>query len=333
MRRIGGFSARYNRPVWFWSAGNSWGLGQTATNSGTIADAQANLLYLALLMNQSGGHLAGLAVWNYNIRSQGLYNYSCCGLNQKATWNEDEMFQRISQQFDTVRAIMAQPLNSPEALYLRPPEWQYRLIGQTRADYFLQLMDWGKFDALNRSNVAGVEAGHWPASMPESWSGIKTVIALAPAEYYTAADLAGLRNFADAGGSVVISLGMAQVMLGESVAVWTDAPLLENFGKGRLFVSRTPVNQLFSSASASTYGDFWQSLFGRTLTTQDFTIQTPAGYLEYQMGNTGPTPDWPADWPGQSLVRFSANGLGQPFTKGGNNPPLQRSEFIFGLAK
>ncbi len=333
VRRIGGFSGRYNRSVWFWSAANSWGLGQTATDSGTIADAEANLLYLALLMNQTGGHLAGLAVWNYNIKSQGLYNYSCCGLNQKATWNEDEMFQRVSQQFDTVRAIMAQPSGQPEALYLRPPEWQYQLIGQARTDYFLQLMDWAKFDALNRSNVAGVEAGHWPASMPGGWSGIKTVIALAPAEYYTSEDIAGLRNFAASGGSVVVSLGLAQAMLGEDVAVWTDAPLLENYGKGRLFISRTPVYQLFSSHSASSYGDFWQTLFGRTLTTQSFTIQTPAGYLEYQMGNTGPVPGWPANWAGQSLARFSADGLSQPFTANGNKPPLQRSEFVFGLAK
>jgi hypothetical protein len=312
-------------------------LGQTATNPGTIADAEANLLYLALLMNQTGGHLAGLAVWNYNIKSQGLYNYSCCGLDQKATWSEDDMFTRVSQQFETVRKIMAGPPGQPEVLFLRPPEWQYRLIGQTKANYFLQLMDWGKMDALDRSNVAGVEAGHWPAPLPESWANLKTVIALAPAEYYTAQDLAELKSFAGAGGSVVVSLGIAQALLGGNVAVWSDAPLLKNYGKGRLFVSRTPVYQLFSSGSAATYGDFWQTLFGRPLSTGCFTIQTAAGYLHYQMPSTGPAPDWPAGWPangpGENLARYAANGLSQPFTKGSSQPPLQRSEFIFGLAK
>jgi hypothetical protein len=336
VRRIGGFSARYNRPVWFWSAGNSWGLGQTAVDSGTIADAQANLLYLALLMNQSGGHLAGLAVWNYDIRGQGLYNYVCCGQTQKATWNEDEMFERVSQQFATVRAIMAQPpgqpAGQPDTLFLRPPEWQYQLIGQTKADYFLQLMDWGKLDALHRSNVVGVEAGHWPSTMPASWQNLKTVIALAPAEYYTASDLAGLKSFAGGGGSVVVSLGLAQAWLGGNVAVWSDAPLEENFGKGRLFISRIPVYQLFSSASAATFGDFWQTLFGRALNVQGFSIQAPAGYLQYQIGDSGITPSVPAGWAGPGLSRFSSNGLSQPFRASGSPPPLQRSEFIFGLA-
>jgi len=333
VRRIGGFSARYNRPVWFWSAGNSWGLGQTAVDSGTIADAQANLLYLALLMNQSGGHLAGLAVWNYDIRGQGLYNYVCCGQTQKATWNEDELFERVSQQFATVRAIMTQSSGQPDTLFLRPPEWQYRLIGQTKADYFLQLMDWGKLDALNRANVVGVEAGHWPSEMPASWQNLKTVIALAPAEYYTTQDLAGLKSFAESGGSAVVSLGLAQAWLGENVAVWTDAPLLENFGKGRLFISRTPVYQLFGSASAATYGEFWQTLFGRTLNVQGFSIQAPAGFLQYQIGTSAITPAVPAGWTGQNPVRYSANGLSQPFTASGSPSPLQRSEFIFGLVE
>lgn len=331
VKRIGGFSARYDRAVWFWSAANSWGLGQTAVNPGTIADAQANLLYLALLMNQVGGHLAGLAVWNYNIRSQGLYNYSCCGLNQKATWNEDDMFQGVSRQFGTVRAIMAGALGQPEVLFLRPPEWQYRLIGQTRADYFLQVMDWGKLDALDRANVAGVEAGHWPTDWPTAWGNLKTVIALAPAEYYTAQDLAGLKNFADAGGSVVVSLGVAQALLGENVAVWSDAPREEDFGRGRLFVSRTPVQQLFNSHAAPTYEGFWQALFGRSLSVEGYTVQTAAGYLHYQMAASGPAPDWPAGWIGQSLARYATNGHSQPFVKGSPQPPLQRSEFIFGL--
>jgi hypothetical protein len=287
-------------------------------------------------MNQSGGHLAGLAVWNYDIRGQGLYNYVCCGQTQQATWNEDDMFERVSQQFATVRAIMAQPTGQPDTLCLRPPEWQYQLIGQTRADYFLQLMDWGKLDALHRANVVGVEAGHWPSErsspLPASWQNLKTVIALAPAEYYTAQDLAGLKNFAETGGSVVVSLGLAQAWLGGNVAVWTDTPLEENFGKGRLFISRTPVYQLFSSASAATFGDFWQTLFGRTLNVQGFTIQAPAGYLQYQIGLSAITPSVPAGWTGQSLVRYSSNGLSQPFTATTSQPPLQRSEFIFGLA-
>lgn len=334
VRRIGGFSARYNRPVWFWSAANSWGLGQTARDPGTIADAQANLLYLALLMNQTGGHLQGLAVWNYNIKSQGLYNYSCCGTQRQATWNEDDMFARVSQQFGPVRSIMTQPLNQPDLLYLRPPEWQYRQIGATRADYFLQLMDWGKMDLLARNNSAGVEAGHWPPVWPSQWAAIKTVIVLAPPEYYTPADLAGLRSFAQAGGTVVASLGISQALLGGNQAVWSALPVSQVYGKGRIFISREPVDQLYNSRSAETLTPFWQALFGRTFTGQGYTIQTPAGYLQYQLGQSTAPLNWPEGWPGQTLARFGANGLSQVLTAANwSSRPLQRSEFIFGIIK
>jgi hypothetical protein len=333
VRRIGGFSSRYNKPVWFWSAANSWGLGQTAVNPGTIGDAQANLLYLALLMNQTGGHLQGLAVWNYNIKSQGLYNYSCCGLDQKATWNEDDMFTRVSQQFETVRTIMTRPLAQPDILYLRPPEWQYRLIGQTRADYFLQLMDWGKMDALARYNAAGVEAGHWPEALPAQWASLKTVIALGPPEYYTPEDLDGLRNFAREGGTVVASLGLAHGLLGQDVSIWNELPVQQNYGKGRFFITRTPPNQLFNSQSGPALASFWKSLFGRTLEGSGYTIQTRAGYLQYQIGvAAGPT-TWPAGWPGKALVRSDSNGLSRDFTAAnGPERPLQRSEYVFGLS-
>jgi hypothetical protein len=336
VRRIGGYSAQYNRPVWLWSAANSWGLGQTAHDPGTIADAQANLLYLALLMNQTGGHLQGLAVWNYNIKSQGLYNYSCCGVERKATWNEDEMFARVSQQFGPVRSIMGQPLNQPDLLYLRPPEWQYRLIGETRADYFLQVMDWGKMDLLARSNSAGVEAGHWPATLPPGWANLKTVLALAPPEYYTSSDLDGLRNFARAGGTVVASLGMAQALVGGNPAIWSDLPVEQPYGKGRLFISREPVYQLFNSQSAGRLASFWQTLLGRTLPGQDqgFIIQTNAGYLEYQIGPAGDRLPWPPNWPGQTLARFATDGLNRTFTPANwSGQPLQRSEFVFGMFK
>jgi hypothetical protein len=197
-------------------------------------------------------------------------------------------------------------------------------------------MDWGKMDLLARSNSAGVEAGHWPAALPPAWAKLKTVLALAPPEYYTPTDLDGLRNFARSGGTVVVSLGMAQALVGGDLAVWSDLPSQQAYGKGRLFISREPVYQLFNSQSAGRLASFWQTLFGRTLPGQGqgFIIQTNAGYLDYQMGPVGERLPWPPTWPGQALARYATDGLSRTFTPADwSGQPLQRSEFVFGLVK
>ena len=74
VRTLGYYSALYHRPLWLWSAANSWGLNEASTDPGNIADAVANGIYLAQLARQTGGDLQGIAVWNYNIQGQGLYN-------------------------------------------------------------------------------------------------------------------------------------------------------------------------------------------------------------------------------------------------------------------
>src|ERR1019366_10213228 len=73
---LGHFSARTGRPYWLWSAGNSWGLGGGSTDPSNIADAQVNLRLLADVSKQAGGLLRGIAIWNYNLRGQGLYGDS-----------------------------------------------------------------------------------------------------------------------------------------------------------------------------------------------------------------------------------------------------------------
>ncbi|HLZ07997.1 MAG TPA: hypothetical protein VKT80_05370, partial [Chloroflexota bacterium] len=73
---IGHFSARYGRPYWLWSTGNSWGLGGGSNDPSTIADALVNLHMLADVSKQAGGLLRGIAIWNYNLRGQGLYGDS-----------------------------------------------------------------------------------------------------------------------------------------------------------------------------------------------------------------------------------------------------------------
>jgi hypothetical protein len=73
-RSVGLYSARYAKPVWLWAAANSWGLSQASPDPGSVSDAVANGIYLALQVRQTGGDLQGIVYWNYNVKEQGLYN-------------------------------------------------------------------------------------------------------------------------------------------------------------------------------------------------------------------------------------------------------------------
>ncbi|MFQ5874402.1 MAG: hypothetical protein ACE5JL_11455, partial [Dehalococcoidia bacterium] len=73
IRALGHYSQIYDKPLWLWSTANSWGLGQASSDKADIADAVANLYYLAGLATQTGGKLGGIVFWNYNLKGQGLY--------------------------------------------------------------------------------------------------------------------------------------------------------------------------------------------------------------------------------------------------------------------
>src|SRR5581483_5885800 len=102
VRSLGHYSARYGRPFWLWSTANSWGLAQASPQPANIADAVANGYYLAMLARQTGGWLQALAVWNYNVNGQGLYNTSC-----PMSYDPDTMFARVSESLSCLRQIMA----------------------------------------------------------------------------------------------------------------------------------------------------------------------------------------------------------------------------------
>ncbi len=331
VRAIGGYSAQYGRKVWLWSAANSWGLGQDVSEPGTVADAQANLLYLAQLMSQSGGHLEGLAVWNYNVKLQGLYNYSFGSVKKKASWNEDDMFNRVSALFDAARRLMSESGGGPQVIFMRPPEWQYRQIGANRADLLSPQLDFARFDLLAHQNIVSAEVGHWPTQVPASWANLTTVVTLTPPEYLSDFDINKLREWAIKGGTLVVSLGVAQRITGQAGGVWNGLPSLQVYGKGRLFVSREPTNTLFDSAQAERLKPFWHDLFGVQEFQSGYLLRTPTSYLYYQFGKAvaipaGPTGDW------ASLLRYQLDGSTQALNQaGGPGKALQRSEFVFAI--
>lgn len=133
LTQLGGLSGRYDKPLWMWTTGNSWGTGQASPDKGYISDAVANHYYDVDRVVAAGGRLKGLAVWNYNIKNQGLYNDP-----NETTWEPDEMFERISATFAEIHPVMQRSLREPLApspalaLYA-PVEPGFLRLGRSRA--------------------------------------------------------------------------------------------------------------------------------------------------------------------------------------------------------
>jgi hypothetical protein len=91
LRQLAYLSRKHQRPYWLWTTGNSWGLGQNSADKANIADALANQFYAASTARENGGLLAGIAIWNYNVKQQGLYNDT-----NPIIYNPDDLFARVT---------------------------------------------------------------------------------------------------------------------------------------------------------------------------------------------------------------------------------------------
>ena len=192
-------SAKYQRPYWLWSTGNSWGLGQGSSDPSNIADAIANLHMLADLSRQGGGLLQGIAVWAYNVRGQGLYNDSYHPVYAPAV-----LFSRLTASMPGIRQILEGPAGpGADALVLAPNDLPDKEIGESRLSdiYAYRGYNFADFVSLLRGGantaVVGTLAG-------EDLSRVRMLIILArgPADV-TAADTAAARAFRNRGGTVV----------------------------------------------------------------------------------------------------------------------------------
>lgn len=125
LTQIGLLSNLHNRKIWMWSTGNSWGLGQQSNRKGNISDAVANQYQIALAARQGGGKIGGLAVWNYNIPTQGLYNDT-----NPIIYKPDEMFKAVSGTFADIREIMKAEKEPPKTLLYISREDDRERIGE-----------------------------------------------------------------------------------------------------------------------------------------------------------------------------------------------------------
>ena len=281
-RALGRYSARHNRPLWLWSTANSWGLGQASHDKADIADAAANALYLAQLVAQAGGHLEGIAFWNYNIKHQGLYNDT-----NPIVYDPDEMFHRVSGAGLWARAAMASGPEPAWVLILAPAAHTYEVIGSTKTwrHVFSNYRLWD-LNALARNNVNSDLALRLTADKLE---GIATVLLLAYSPRHLDEDeLSLLRTFLVGGGTVVAKRPVADLLVSalSNFEINTVTPYLTRITSPRgsvLYSSEHDVERLFSDAYREELGGFWRQVLGINKLHEGYVIASQDHALLYNI--------------------------------------------------
>jgi hypothetical protein len=256
IRTLGHYSAVYHRPLWLWSAANSWGLNGASSDPGNIADAAANGIYLAQLVNESGGTLQGIAVWNYNIKGQGLFNDT-----HHYYYDPNQMFSRVSATFALLRSIMSAPPANPNILILAPNAHDLLVGGQIRAMRALDSYDWTALSAFARDDIAAPVVTHLDG---EDLSNVHAIVVLdRTAGDLTPPDHAALAALLASSGTVVAAAPVASLLApanaGKRPFATGGKPrtsvLKYQMPHGTLLaVSGAPVEQLFTDDAASWAG-------------------------------------------------------------------------------
>jgi hypothetical protein len=194
-RTLGYFSQQHEREFWLWSAGNRWGLaGYGSSNPGGVSDAVANGYLLALAARSTGGGLRGLAVWNYNVREQGLY-----GDADPAPYDREAMFARVSESFADWRGLMAGPGGAANIIVYLSRSLAHRHLGTTRSAVSDSALNFDALLPLTRQATRTVFLNALPCSL----AGFGVVVVLDPSpETISAEDIQCLSAWAEAGGHV-----------------------------------------------------------------------------------------------------------------------------------
>jgi hypothetical protein len=293
VRSLGHYSARYGRPFWLWSTGNSWGLAQASPQPANIADAVANGYYLAMLARQTGGLLQGIAVWNYNVVGQGLYNDT-----NRTVYDPDAMFARLSESFTRWRQIMAAPPGRARALILAPNGFPYRLLGASRTvdPFAFRSYDFHRLAAFARNNVPAAVVATLAG---EDLSRIAAVVVLARyAQDLSEEETARLRTYLRNGGTVVAPRHLRDLL-----------------GPGPLYVDGDRVEEAFADPPTPERAALWRRAFGierplsggfAVATAEDALIYTIGGPLQVEVRLPFPGRGWVADPSGYLLERLTA---------------------------
>ncbi|MDW8327987.1 MAG: hypothetical protein RMK99_15610, partial [Anaerolineales bacterium] len=174
-----------------------WGLaGYDSPNPGGVGDALANGYLLALAARSTGGDLRGIAVWNYNVRGQGLY-----GDADPAPYDRETLFARVSGSFAEWRRLMAAPGGRARVLLLLTDRAAHTYLGETRNAVRDSPVHFDSLLPFTRLNTPAAVVGALPAL-----DDIEAILVLDPTPQTLAtSELATLRTFANNGGQLFAS--------------------------------------------------------------------------------------------------------------------------------
>lgn len=132
----------YSKPMMLWSSANAWGL----SDQGGIVEANRNFNIVHDIAKQTGGQLAMIMGWGWNIKGQGVYGYE--GVRR---FDPNEMVETMSSKMRGVRENLSTRMNgqTPTVLYL-PSGELYRRIGQDNVSNIAP-----EYVALSRYDLAG----------------------------------------------------------------------------------------------------------------------------------------------------------------------------------
>jgi len=163
LTQVGDLSRKYHKRVWLWPEANNWILSQWSPVKGNISDALFGVTLLRNMSEAAGIQLGGLAVWNLDVKEQGLFRDT-----HPLIYDPQRMFEKISADFKTE----AEPvrLRNDVLVWIPESEADY-LIGRKPYDYAerIYLLD-VYAPLLERGVVARLSSDSQP-----DLSGIKTV--------------------------------------------------------------------------------------------------------------------------------------------------------------
>ena len=284
-RSLGAYSARYAKPIWLWAAANSWGLSQASPDPGSVSDAVANGISLALLVRQGGGDLQGIVYWNYNVKEQGLYNDT-----HTTAYDVETMFSQVSAGLPRLRRLFGAAGGRPEVFILAPWARSHRAIGTSEEAIRLEVQPYHRLAMLATEGVNAAVVGSL-----QGWSldGVRAVVVLSPnAEDLPRQDRSVLIKFLARGGKVLTSPGVGAVLRRAILDVprenrhRTYQLLYNDLVKkdGNLYIAQKGIAVLFEDKRHELLIPFWQEVLGLVAPQPGYRVWTEEHGFHYHLG-------------------------------------------------
>jgi len=150
LRQLSYLSRKHERPYWLWTTGNSWGLGQASDDRANITDAVVNQIMAVSSAMENGGLLRGFAIWNYNIKCQGLYND-----NIETIYDTEDMFHKLTRVIGRLRDFAGREARvAPRLAIVAERTFGEKYIAKSKSATWVKAFPFDKMIYPSKSNFS-----------------------------------------------------------------------------------------------------------------------------------------------------------------------------------